>query len=89
MKGDDLPLVSPNQAALFLAYVRLVGLLDRNGILPTEDVVTDLRNYADSLPEQARPLFRSLIESLSPGGSRLHIVPDSVEVDPENDPDAA
>ncbi len=74
MDDDDMPVATPNEAALLFAYARLVGLLDQAQIISAEAVAADLEQYAGSIPEQARPLLLNMAERLRPAGARLRLM---------------
>lgn len=71
---NELPIATPNEAALLFAYARLVGLLDQAQIISAEAVAADLEKFAASIPEQARPLLLNMAERLRPTGARLRLM---------------
>ena len=73
MDDSEMPVASPNEAALLFAYARLVGLLDQANVISAEAVAADLERYAASTPEQARPLLLNMAERLRPAGARLRL----------------
>jgi hypothetical protein len=73
MDETELPIATPNEAALLFAYARLVGLLDQSKVISAEAVAADLEQYAASIPEEARPLLLNIAETLRPAGARLRL----------------
>lgn len=61
--SDELPTISPTEAAILHAFNRLVKHLEKEGVLSTSAFADDLEAYADALPEQARPLYLNLVQA--------------------------
>lgn len=74
MDDNEMPIATPNEAALLFAYARLVGLLDQARLISAEAVAADLEQHAASVPEQARPLLLNMAERLRPAGAGLRLM---------------
>ena len=74
MKPDILPVISPAEAMLMLAFAKLVEHLDKLGVISRGDLAEVLAAQADAVPPQCRLILESIAEGMRPTSSRLRVL---------------